>query len=238
MDKNIVKSSLCVLTGAGISAESGVPTFRGGGRSAVWKGLPFDRISSAEMVREDLPAVWEWFDYRRGILKDCKPNSAHFALAEYEKQSDGFCLVTQNIDGLHHRAGSVNVIEMHGNINRARCIICLKSVSMQYDAVPHKPTECTDCSSDVRPDVVLFGEMLPEGAFETAAEAASECDVFLVVGTSALVYPAAMLPEIARRNGAYLVEVNPEETPLSSICDKSYRGSAGEFVPLILDGLK
>ncbi len=231
---NAKTKPLCVLTGAGISAESGVPTFRGGGKSVVWKGMPFDEISSARMVAEDLDAVWEWFDYRRGILKDCKPNNAHLALAEFEDSHPDFQLVTQNIDGLHQRAGSSNVIELHGNINRARCTECAELVLLKYDEIPHEPQLCTKCGSDLRPDVVLFGEMLPFGAFERASEAASNCTGFLVIGTSALVYPAAMLPEIAKRNGAFLVEVNPEDTALSSICDASHRGSAGDLVPEIL----
>lgn len=224
-------AKVCILTGAGVSAESGVPTFRGGGRSAVWKGMPFDRISSAEMVREDLQEVWEWFDYRRGVLSDCEPNPAHYALAGWEKRFEEFTLVTQNVDGLHDRAGSENVIEVHGNINRSRCLGCGRRFRMKADEVPHTPEKCDACGADVRPDVVLFGEMLPEGAYQTAAERASGCDLFFVIGTSALVYPAAMLPEIAAGRGAFLVEVNPEETPLSSFCHASLRGRAGEILP-------
>ena len=117
---------ICVLTGAGISAESGIPTFRGGGESAVWKGMPFEQISSARMVREDLDAVWEWFDYRRGLYKDCQPNPAHIALAEWQNRFEDFTLVTQNVDGFHERAGSRDVIELHGNVNHAKCENCGK----------------------------------------------------------------------------------------------------------------
>lgn len=225
---------VCVLTGAGVSAESGVPTFRGGGESAVWKGMPFDQISSARMVREDLDEVWEWFDYRRGVLARCKPNPAHFALANWEKSVGDFTLVTQNIDGLHTRAGSENVIEVHGNINRARCLDCEKRFHMKAEDNPHKPDFCDVCNGSVRPDVILFGETLPEDAYEKAVRKANECDLFAVIGTSALVYPAAALPEIAKRNGAVLIEVNPEETPLTAICDESFRGNAGEIVPQLL----
>lgn len=223
--------NVCVLTGAGISAESGVPTFRGGGESAVWKGMPFEQISSARMVKEDLDAVWEWFDYRRGLYKECLPNPTHIALVEWQDRFEDFTLVTQNVDGLHERAGSENVIELHGNINHAKCENCKKVYKMNAEDVPHQPTHCENCDTKLRPDVVLFGEMLPVGAFEKATLKAANCDLFFIVGTSALVYPAAGLTEIAKSNGAYLVELNPEETPMSDYCDESLRGKAGELLP-------
>ena len=218
-----------VLTGAGVSAESGVPTFRGGGNTAVWKGMPFDLISSAEMVERDLPAVWEWFDYRRNFLDELTPNPAHYAIARWQERFADFTLVTQNIDGLHQKAGSREVIELHGNIWRARCTACGTIYSMVQQK---RPDACFECGDALRPDVVLFGEMLPPGAFELAAVRASECELFFVVGTSALVYPAAALPEIAKTAGAYLVEVNPERTPLSTLCDEVLTGKAGEVLPL------
>lgn len=224
---------VCVLTGAGISAESGVPTFRGGGGAAVWKGMPFDQISSARMVRENLPEVWEWFDYRREILKDCQPNAAHFTLARWQDEFEDFTLVTQNIDGLHTAAGSGSVIELHGNIQRAYCMKCGKRFDIRGEH-PHSPEKCDVCSTNVRPDVVLFGEMLPLGAFEKAEQKARECDLFFIVGTSALVYPAAGLAEIAKFSGAFLVEINPEETLMSEICDESLRGKAAEILPQLL----
>jgi NAD-dependent deacetylase len=224
--------TVCVLTGAGVSAESGVPTFRGGGSAAVWKGMPFDRISSARMVRENLAEVWEWFDYRRGVLQNCQPNAAHFALAGWQDKFADFTLVTQNIDGLHARAGSREVLELHGNINRSYCTNCAKKFQMRAEDVPHKPEICDECAAPVRPDVVLFGEMLPPDAFRKAEQKARECDLFFVVGTSAMVYPAAGLAEIARFSGAHLVEVNPEDTPMSDFCDDVLRGKAGEILPL------
>lgn len=232
-EKSKTAKKICVLTGAGISAESGVPTFRGGGNSAVWKGMPFDVISSAKMLREDLDAVWEWFDYRRGVLKNCQPNAAHFALAKWQDRFENFTLVTQNIDGFHQAAGSRDVIELHGGINRARCENCNLKFEIERDEVPHKPETCSKCGAKLRPDVVLFGEFLPEGAFERAALAAANCDLFFIVGTSAVVYPAAALPEIARQAGAFLVEINLEQTPLSEICDVSLQGKAGEILPLL-----
>ena len=218
-----------VLTGAGVSAESGVPTFRGGGNTAVWKGMRFDVISSAEMVERDLPAVWEWFDYRRDFLEELTPNPAHYEIARWQERFAELTLVTQNIDGLHQKAGSREVIELHGNIWRARCTTC----GTTYSKVQEKrPDACFECGDSLRPDVVLFGEMLPPGAVEFAAARTSQCELCFVVGTSALVYPAAALPEIAKAAGAYVVEVNPERTPLSSLCDEVLTGKAGEVLPL------
>ena len=219
-----------VLTGAGTSAESGVPTFRGGGNTAVWKGMPFDVISSGQMLERNLPAVWEWFDYRRGVLESLHPNPAHYEIARWQEQFPTLTLATQNIDGLHQKAGSRDVIELHGNIWRARCTACRSSYDMSEGP---RPDACLDCGDRLRPDVVLFGEMLPPGAFEFASERASECDLCFVIGTSALVYPAAGLPEIAKRAGAYVCEVNPEPTALSDRCDEVLMGKAGEILPLI-----
>ena len=222
-----------VLTGAGVSAESGVPTFRGGGRTAVWKGMPFDKISSAGMLERNLPEVWEWFNYRRGVLEQIAPNPAHRALARWQDRFEDFTLVTQNVDGLHQAAGSRDVVELHGNIWRARCLTC----RAKYDLRDKESSEsntftCRECGNYLRPDVVLFGEMLPVGAFERAAAKARTCELCFVVGTSALVHPAAGLPEIASASGAYTVEVNPEPTPLSALCDEVLQGKAGEVLPL------
>lgn len=222
-----------VLTGAGVSAESGVPTFRGGGNTAVWKGMPFDVISSAGMLQRDLPAVWEWFNYRRNLLASIKPNAAHQTIASWQDRFSDLSLVTQNIDGLHQAAGSKDVIELHGNIWRARCFDCDARFALSELRVDVDVPSCFECGGNLRPDVVLFGEMLPVGAFERAADAAQRCEICFVVGTSAVVYPAASIPEIARANGAYLVEVNPEVTPLSSLCDEVLTGKAGEILPLL-----
>ena len=218
-----------VLTGAGVSAESGVPTFRGGGNTTVWKGMPFDVMSSASMIERDLPAVWEWFDYRRNVMMEIEPNPAHYEIARWQDGFAEFTLVTQNIDGLHQKAGSRSVIELHGNIWRARCTSCRFSDDFSK---AKRPDACLECGNYLRPDVVLFGEMLPPGAFEFAAEHASRCELCLVIGTSGLVYPAAGIPEIAKAAGAYLCEVNPERTPLSSMCDEVLMGKAGEVLPL------
>lgn len=227
--------SVVALTGAGVSAESGVPTFRGGGRSLVWRGMPFEQLSSAEMVERDLPLVWEWFDYRRGVLADCGPNPAHVALAEAQQSGrfESFTLVTQNIDGLHHLAGSTDVVELHGSIREARCLSYRAIRLIDELTSDERPPVCPGCSDSMRPNVVLFGEMLDEDRISRAFEAASVCDVCLVVGTSAVVYPAAQIPMIAKRSGAALIEVNPEATQLTSIADISIRGAAGDIVPHI-----
>ena len=230
----LAANRVLVLTGAGVSAESGVPTFRGGGQSAVWKGLPFEVISSAAMLERDLPAVWEWFNYRRNLLAQLRPNAAHTTIASWQDRFSDLSLVTQNIDGLHQAAGSRDVIELHGNVWRARCFDCDARYSLNDLSRDEVVPSCFDCGGNLRPDVVLFGEMLPPGAFERAADAAQRCELCFVVGTSAVVYPAASIPEIARGNGAYLVEVNPERTPLSDLCDEVLMGKAGEVLPLLL----
>jgi NAD-dependent deacetylase len=222
-----------VLTGAGVSAESGVPTFRGGGKTAVWKGMPFDVLSSSSMLESDLAAVWEWFNYRRGVLETLKPNPAHQAIANWQRRFEEFSVVTQNVDGLHDAAGSLDLIELHGNVWHGRCLECGKRYDLRALGIKEGVPGCQECSGPLRPDVVLFGEMLPAGAFEKAAAKAENCDLCFVVGTSALVYPAASLPEIASAAGAYMVEVNPERTPLSDLCDEVLTGPAGEILPLL-----
>jgi NAD-dependent deacetylase len=222
-----------VLTGAGVSAESGVPTFRGGGQAAVWKGMPFDKISSAGMLERNLPEVWEWFNYRRDVIEQIAPNEAHHAIARWQQRFPDFTLVTQNVDGLHEAAGSKDVIELHGNLWRARCISCGAKYNLrEKERVAASDFTCEECGNYLRPDVVLFGELLPVGAFERAAMKAKNAELCFVIGTSALVYPAAALPEIARAAGAYTVEINPEPTPLSDLCDEVIQGRAGEILPL------
>lgn len=225
-------SRVLVLTGAGVSAESGVPTFRGGGGAATWKGIPFDIISSVGMLERDLREVWAWFDYRRAALKKLSPNPAHTALAGWQKRFTDFTLVTQNVDGLHKAAGSSHVLELHGNLWRARCLSCATRYDLSELMEDERSPSCLECGDNLRPDVVLFGEMLPVGAFEQAVAKAQTCELCFVVGTSAVVYPAAALPEIAKAAGAYVVEVNPERTLLSDLCDEVIQGKAGEILPL------
>jgi len=221
-----------VLTGAGVSAESGVPTFRSGGGALTWRGMEATRLSSAELLASNLPLVWEWFEYRRGVLASCAPNAAHEALAAWQDRFPSFTLVTQNVDGLHSKAGSRDVLELHGNIGRGRCTRCGAREALEMPLATIPPP-CSACGADLRPDVVLFGERLPFGVFEAAREAAERADLIFVVGTSAVVYPAAELPEIARRNGAHVVEINPEPSGIGGAHAVVVAGKAGETLPLI-----
>lgn len=225
--------SVFVLTGAGVSAESGVPTFRGGGGAAVWKGMPFEVISSGAMVRSNLTEVWEWFDYRRNVLSTCRPNPAHEVLARWQDRFRRFTLATQNIDGLHAEAGSRAVLELHGNAWRARCLKCENREDLREKPADVRPPVCVACGGEMRPDVVLFGETLPERVWISAAEGAARSSLCFVIGTSGIVYPAAGLPYDAGLAGAFLVEVNPESTAISDICDVVLRGAAGEILPLL-----
>jgi NAD-dependent SIR2 family protein deacetylase/ADP-ribosylglycohydrolase/protein-tyrosine phosphatase len=224
-----------VLTGAGVSAESGVPTFRGGGGAPVWRGMPFEQLSSAQMVDRDLPLVWEWFDYRRALVSECRPNAAHTILAKVQKSGrfQLFTIATQNIDGLHREAGALEVIELHGSLWRARCLSCKTRQDLREIEPDERPPVCSECFDSMRPDVILFGEAMPVEALSQAQAAAAECDICIVAGTSALVYPAADLPIIAKQAGAVIIEINPEETPLSAQADYSIRGKAGEILPLL-----
>jgi NAD-dependent deacetylase len=229
-------SRVVVLTGAGISAESGVPTFRGGAGSQTWtwRGRPATELSSARMLASDLTLVWEWFDYRRGIIKDCLPNAGHTALASWETRFESFTLITQNIDNLHREAGSMNLLELHGNIWRARCLRCSSSFEDRQCPIEENPPRCFVCGGASRPDVVLFGESLPDGVFERAEQAANCADLFFVIGTSAVVYPAAFLPIAAKQAGARVIEVNPEQTDISLLCNITVLGQAGEILPQFL----
>jgi NAD-dependent deacetylase len=221
---------VCVLTGAGVSAESGVPTFRGGGQSLVWRGMPFEHLSSAETLARDPVLVWEWFNYRREIISKVKPNPAHLALVEWQRRFENFTLVTQNIDDLHRVAGVTDLLELHGNLWRARCLSCRWLGEHREVPIRQYPPRCS-CGGVLRPDVVLFGEMLPESVLERAMNESARCDLFCVVGTSAIVYPAAYLPQVAKRNGAFLIEVNFEATSLTSMADATLLGKAGEILP-------
>ena len=228
---------LCVLTGAGISAESGVPTFRGDGHSLVWRGMPFEELSSARMIRKNLPLVWEWFDYRLGVVGECLPNAGHYGLADAQKSGrfEEFALVTQNIDRLHRDAGSADIIELHGNIWQARCTVCMHLGDTKTLPEGIRPPVCPECNALMRPNVVLFGEYLDEDKISTAQDRASRADVCLVIGTSALVYPASELPLITQRAGGAIIEINREETILTGRTDVSIRGRSAEAIPAVFE---
>jgi NAD-dependent deacetylase len=216
------------LTGSGISAESGVPTFREA-QTGLWERYDPQELATPEAFERDPGLVWEWYEWRRRLVTEAEPNPGHLALAELERRVPGFTLVTQNVDGLHGRAGSRKAIELHGNILRTRCSV--EGVTLEPDEARVVPPVCPNCGAPLRPDVVWFGETLPAAAFEAASEAAGGCDLFLSIGTSSLVYPAAALPHEALENGATLVEINAGETPLTGRADHVLRGRAGEILP-------
>jgi len=222
---------IAVLTGAGISAESGVPTFRG--EDGIWKKFTASELATPEAFRTNPRRVWEWYGWRRGEMLEAKPNPGHYALAEIEKQATEFALITQNIDNMHILAGSRNVLEIHGNIFRNRCTVCgQKEHDERSDfSEPNELPICGKCGSPARVDVVWFGEQLPERELSASLAAAESCDVFISAGTSALVYPAAHFPELAKRTGATLIEVNLEPTHLTQIADFSFLGKTGEILP-------
>lgn len=221
------------FTGAGISAESGVPTFRG--PEGIWSKFKPEELASMDAFMRNPALVWEWYAHRKTIIATVQPNPGHAALARMESLFPRFTLITQNIDNLHRRAGSTSVHELHGNIERSYCLDCGKThpnVSLS-DGVPR----CSACGGAVRPDVVWFGEMLPEIEWEASASAAEDADVFFSIGTSAVVYPAASLPLTAKRCGAYLVEVNTEPTPLTESVDAFLRGPSGIILPRLCDAV-
>jgi NAD-dependent deacetylase len=223
---------VAVLTGAGISAESGVPTFRG--EDGLWKKFKPEELANVDAFLRNPDLVWGWYQHRREIISDVEPNPGHHALAQMEKRISDFTLVTQNIDGLHRRSGSENILELHGNIQRNKCIKCNRMYEELPDETSDKVPEC-DCGGMIRPDVVWFGEMLPEQVIRDAFKAAERSTVFFSVGTSAVVQPAASLPVAAKASGAYLVEVNMERTVLTHLADESFLGKSGEVLPLIVE---
>ncbi len=223
------------LTGAGISAESGIPTFRG--EDGLWSKLKPEELASFDAFLRNPQLVSEWYEHRRHITRLSKPNPAHMSLVDMEKIFPHFTVVTQNIDNLHRRAGSRNVAELHGNIERNYCLGC----GMRYDGEDFEGNEsfrCKKCGGLIRPDIVWFGEMLPADQWNMAEEAASSADVMFVIGTSAVVYPAAELPVTVKRSGGKVVEVNVEETPLSRYADYSFQGPASKVLVEIVEQIK
>ncbi len=221
--------SVCVLTGAGISAESGLPTFRGAG--GLWREHRVEQLASPQGFARDPQLVWTWYDERRAKHAEVEPNAGHRALAELEARIGDFTLVTQNVDSLHFRAGSRNVLELHGNLREARCNRCAARRPLEPGVrVAGLAPACGGC---FRPDIVWFGEALPEDVWKAAVAAAARADVLLVVGTSGQVQPAASLATLAPE-GALVVEVNPETTPLSSYAQVTLRGSAADVLPRLV----
>lgn len=225
--------SVLVLTGSGISAESGLPTFRGVG--GLWRTHRVEELASPAGFERDPELVWTWYNERNAAHRRASPNAGHFALAALERRIADFTLATQNVDSLHVRAGSRNVVELHGNLRSARCTLCderrvLDESGLPLEAIDHH------CGGRMRPDIVWFGESLPARAWQRAAEAASRAEVILVVGTSAVVYPAAALAT-HYASQSFVAEINPETTALSHRAGIALRGTAADLLPKIVEAL-
>lgn len=223
------------LTGAGVSAESGVPTFRDPG--GIWEKFRPEQLANFEAFISDPDFVWSWYQHRREIMRDVKPNPGHIALAEMENLFSEFNLITQNIDNLHHKAGSMRVTELHGNIERNFCLKCRKFYN-EVDVKEKNVLKCEKCGGLIRPDVVWFGEMLPHKALLHAEKCAINSDIFFSIGTSAEVYPAALLPLTAKRSGAYVVEINIKPTVMSMDIDEVIEGKSGEVLSELVKKIK
>ncbi len=227
---------IAILTGAGISAESGVPTFREA-QTGLWAQYDPQELATRYAFQQNPRLVWEWYAWRRELVSQAKPNPGHLALAELARRVPRLTLITQNVDGLHQQAGSRDVIELHGNIARSKCFDRDHSV-VTWEETGKVPPRCPECGSYLRPDVVWFGESLPAEALHTAVTTAKSYDIFFTIGTSAVVEPAASLPITALKNKIPVVEINPQTTPLTSYCDYALSGLAGEILPALLDALE
>ena len=222
---------VAVLTGSGISAESGIPTFRG--EHGLWRQFRAEELATPQAFERDPKLVWEWYDWRRGIIGRAEPNEGHRTISAWQEIFPSVSLITQNIDGLHERAGSRQPVELHGNIWKMRCLQEGTVTECRDVPLPILPPRCAACGAMLRPHIIWFGEALDRCVLEDAFRRSTACDVMFVVGTSALVHPAASLPLAAADSGAKIVEVNPDPTPLSRAADFVLRGKAGQILPLI-----
>ena len=231
----IPSTRLVVFTGAGISAEGGVPTFRG--QDGLWNEFRVEDLATPQAFAAHPKRVWEWYSWRRELISRIEPNLGHLTVAKFEKFFSNFCLVTQNVDGLHDRAGNKRILKLHGDIWEVCCVSCtLRRIDYQ-PVFPSLPPLC-ECGGILRPGVVWFGEMLPVDVFEQAVGATQACDLFFSVGTSAQVFPASQLPAIARQHGAYVVEVNIEPSAASHEAYEVLLGKAGEILPALATSLQ
>jgi len=225
-------SHVTALTGAGISQESGLRTFRDA-QSGLWAQYRPEDLATPQAFLRDPKLVWSWYAMRRDLAKTVDPNPGHYALAEMARRIPDFVLITQNVDGLHRRAGSPDVIELHGNLQRVKCFDCGRQ-AQDWDEAGEAIPLCQSCGGLLRPDVVWFGEQLPQDALEMAIEAARRCQVFFSIGTSGLVQPAASLAYAAKNRGGIVIEINAEPTPLTANCNYAFHGKAGEILPDLL----
>ena len=230
---------IAAMTGAGVSAASGIPTFRG--ENGLWRKVRAETLATPEAFERDPKLVWEWYDWRRGMIRAAAPNAAHDVLARWTKSRDGFTLITQNVDGLHERAGAERLVRLHGSIWHVRCFQPCEAGRRNWIdntvPLPNLPPRCPHCGGYVRPGVVWFGEGLDPADLDAAGAAAANCDVFLTIGTSSIVYPAAGLVHHAKRHGARTVEINVEATEASDLVDVSIRGRAEEILPQLASEL-
>lgn len=231
-DKLRRAEKIVFVTGAGISQESGIPTFRG--KDGFWRKYDPMKLATIDAFYEDPKLVWEWYEERRKNILDANPNPGHVAIAELERHKQ-ISVLTQNIDGLHQRAGSSSVYELHGSIITIKCTVCdfKDKITSGFSQLP----PLCKCGNMLRPDVVWFGEALPQNVWESAIKEASSCDMMFVVGTSLVVSPANLLPVYAKQNGATMVEVNIDQTPMSSSMYLSLRTSAAKVLPGLVDML-
>jgi len=234
LNKISIAESIVFFTGAGVSAESGIPTFRG--KDGIWNKLKPEELANFDAFLKNPEMVWEWYKHRKKIVHESQSNSAHKAISDFQTLFSSVTVITQNIDNLHRRAGSRKVFELHGNIERNYCIKCKAPYNDEIILKASAP-RCK-CGGLIRPDVVWFGEYLPQDQFIGGENAARNCDVFFVVGTSGIVYPAASQIFVAKDSGAFIIEINLEESEISRIADKSYLGKAGEILPQIYEEIK
>jgi len=226
---------VAALTGAGGSKESGIPTFREA-QTGLWAQYEPTELATPHAFRRNPKLVWEWYEWRRGLVRQSQPNPGHYALAQMARKFPKFDLITQNVDGLHQLAGSEDVIELHGNIMRTKCFDEEVVVDAWHEdgSIPPK---CPRCGGLLRPDVVWFGESLPYDAIDRALDAAQLAEVFFSIGTSAVVEPAASLPRLAQQAGALVIEINPDRTPLTPLADFYLQGPSGEVLPRLVEQL-
>lgn len=230
--------SVLVLTGAGMSAESGIPTFRDA-QTGMWARYRPEELATPEAFQANPERVWRWYEERRANALAALPHAGHQALVELERLLPAVNVVTQNVDGLHQRAGSRNVIELHGSLNRFKCSVTHRPISRTWleEAEGAPPPSPYNRAGLARPDIVWFGEVLPQDAVDTAMNLARSCEFCLSVGTTSLVHPAAGIPLLALQHGAALVEINPQETPLSAQADQCIRAPASQALSAIVEQL-
>jgi NAD-dependent deacetylase len=235
IDRLNITKFLLIITGAGISAESGIPTFRG--KDGLWQNYSAEELATPWAFERTPEIVWKWYDWRRGIIGNAKPNPGHIAIKNMESMFPNFFLITQNVDGLHGRTGIKNMIEIHGNLWRVRCTSEWKTRMLMDVPLKTIPPRC-DCGAILRPDVVWFGESIPTAWLEKSFQVMELCDTLIVAGTSGIVYPVASFPQTVKSNGGFVIEVNIEPTPISTLADISLYGKSGEILPMLQKGLK